>query len=252
MVNYILADYKRVISRIPRIAVLIIFQIICVFSVMRKFSSAAGNFNSVNLIDTLSPFYGNLFLVTVCIVDFIQSFSYDFSAKTIQVAIGLGISRLKVIIAKLVQVTLVILTDMLVTLAVFGVLSAALGIPLALHQIGDVFIKFICTVLLASCSICLVLPLVFRTQSMITSLIAYIVIFLGTITQLLRWASRSGPVILARLQLDRFTHDSCIGSILGNALMGDFKLLPYLGVIFYFALGIWLTWLCFRKMELDF
>jgi hypothetical protein len=87
---------------------------------------------------------------------------------------------------------------------------------------------------------------------MVVSMVGYFVIVPGLLTSLLRWVSRLGPVFLARLQLDQFTHDSCANSVLTNALAGNFRLMPWIGVIIWFVLGVYLTWLAFRKMELDF
>ena len=123
MVNYILADYKRVLGRIPRIVVLAVFELVFIFSVMSSWKNAAGTYTSVKLLESTSTFLGTSFMLFIGTMDFIQSFNYDFSAKTIQVAIGIGISRLQIIISKLIQSTLVILTDALVTIGIFFVLS---------------------------------------------------------------------------------------------------------------------------------
>lgn len=252
MVNYILADYKRVVSRIPRLVFLVIYQAIFVGYVLFKWSKAAGNYNSVALLDHCSFFFAFGFSNILCLVDFIQSFSFDFSAKTIQVALGIGITRLQVILSKVIQTVLVMFTDFLITFGVFGILCAVTGTSMAGHQIMHVIYNGMGSILLAILSATLVLPLVFRTHNMVMTMVGYYALILGTITSLLRWISRLGPVFLARLQLDQFSHDSCADTVLTNALTGNFQLMPWIGVIVWFAIGIYLTWLLFRKMELDF
>ena len=252
MANYILADYKRVISRIPRIVFLVIYEAVFAFIVLSKWSKAAGNYNSVALLGDSDLFFSLWFTLIVCLVDFVHSFSYDFSAKTIQVALGIGISRPQMILSKLIQTTLVILTDMLVTFGVFGILCAVTGCSLAGHQILYVLYNGLGAVVLGSLSVCLVMPLVFRTQNMVMSMVGCFTLLVDIPNMILRWATRLGPVFLARLEMDRYTHGNCVSVIVTNATTGNFQLWPYIGVIAWYAIGIYLTWLFFRKMELDF
>ena len=52
--------------------------------------------------------------------------------------------------------------------------------------------------------------------------------------------------------IHRYTHANCANVIVTNATTGNFQLWPYLDVITWDAIGISLSWLFFRKMELDF
>ena len=252
MINYILADFKRIAFRVPRLITLAIFELCFIGFIILKWRTAFGAYNSVSFLANSNTFYGTVFLLTITVVDFVHSFSYDFRAKTIQVAIGIGISRLQLIVCKLIQTTLVILTDLLITYVVMAVLCLVTGNVLTGHQAVQVLAQGLASLLLASCSAALTMPLVFRTQNMIMSMIAYILLQSGIFTNILHWISRSAPEIIVRLQLERLTHDSCIGLMQMNMLMGHVQILPLLGIIFYFALGIYLTWLAFRKLELDF
>ena len=252
MINYILADYKRVVSRIARILLLVIYQVVFVLFILNKFNKAAGNYTSVTLIDNADTFFGTWFFLILCLSAFIQSFSFDFRAKTIQVALGMGISRLQVIIAKLIQTTLVMLTDFIVTLITFFVLAVIVGTPLASHQIGFIIYDGLGSILLVTCSISLLLPLVFRTQNIVMSMVGYFIMVPGVITGGVRFLLRMAPEFLARMELDRFCHDNCCKLVQANAIQGTFQLWPVIGTIAWFAIGIYLTWLVFRKMELDF
>lgn len=252
MLNYILADYKRVIRRFPRIVALVIFEAIFAYIVLDKWSKASGNYTSVTIMEDSDFIFAFLFTHVMCVVDFVHSFSFDFNAKTIQVALGLGISRMQVILSKLIQTTLVIITDLLVTYGVFGILCAITGTSLAGHQIAYLAYNGFGCVLLASLSVCLILPLVFRIQNMPMSMIGCFALILGIPSMIMRWITRLGPVFLARLELDRLTHDSCAAIVVSNAVSDNFQLMPVIGVFIWYAVGIYLTWLFFRKMELDF
>ena len=252
MLNYILADYKRVISRIPRIVFVLLYQAAFVIFVLIKHNRAAGNYTSVTLIDNASTLFGTWFIIVVCLIDFIQSFSFDFRAKTIQVALGIGISRLNVILAKLAQTAMVMLTDLVVTFTTFGILAAVFGTPLAGHQLNYIICHGLCSVALSVCTVALLLPLVFRTQNMVMSMVGYFLLASSMLTGLVRELSRLGPEFIARLELEKFCYDSSIQLVQTNAIQHTFQLWPVIVSIAWFALGIYLSWLSFRKMELDF
>ncbi len=252
MINYILADYKRILTRIPRMIFIIIYEAIFVGVVLNQWNRYAGNFTSVSLMDSAFSFFGIWFAYVVCLVDFIQGFSFDFRAKTIQVALGIGVSRLKVIISKLIQIALVMLTDLLITLGVLGILSAVVGVTLAGHQISYLFLGGLGSILLATCSASLMLPLIFRTQSMLLAMVGFLILVPGFPASLIRMASTIAPLFIQRLQLDKFSHDNCVNLFITNTIQGSFQLWPVIGTIAWFALGIYLSWLSFRKMELDF
>ena len=252
MINYILADYKRISTRVPRVILLVIYQAVFIGYIIYKFNRAAGNFTSVNLVETSTYYIGSFMLFILFLADCIQSFSFDFRAKTVQVALGIGISRLKVVFAKLVQVALVMLTDLVITLISFGIVSAVLGISLAGHQINYVISYGFGTFLLAICSVTLLMPLIFRVQNMVLTMVGYFLLVPGFISDIARSLLRLAPTFLQRLQLDRYFHDSCCNLIQSNAIQGNFQLWPVIAVIIWFVIGIYLTWLVFRKMELDF
>lgn len=252
MVNYILADYKRIWFRRPRLIAMAIFELCFVLTIILKWQNTFGAYNSVSLLSNSNTFYGTIFIMTMAVVDFVHSFSFDFRAKTIQVALGIGISRLKLLICKLIQTTLIFLTDILVSYVLLGILCIIVGTPLAGNQIVQVLAQGMATLLLASCSTALVMPLVFRTQNMIMSMIAFLALELGIFTNIIHFVSRSAPEFITRLQLERYTYDSLIGLMQINLSMGRVQIFPLLGTVIYFALGIYLSWLAFRKLELDF
>ena len=252
MLNYIHADYKRILTRRPHIVLMILFEAIFVGYILHAWSKAAGNFTSVSFLSSANTFFGFWFQFVVCLVVFIQTFNFDFRAKTIQVALGIGVSRLKVILSKLIQVVLVMLTDFIVTLVVLYILSFVMGIYLNFQQVSYLFLTGMGVITLVSCSIALLMPLIFRTQNMVLALIGYFILVPGFHSSLVRMLTYLSPDSLKNLQLDRYFHDSCINLLSTNAIQGAFQLWPLIGTIAWFALGIYLTWLAFRKMELDF
>lgn len=252
MLNYILADYKRVYTRIQHIVLVVLYQAVFIGFILFKHARFAGTYTSVTLVDNSTYFYATWLLVILFLADFIQSFSFDFRAKTIQVALGIGISRLNVILAKLAQTAMVMLTDLVVTFTTFGILAAVFGTPLAGHQLNYIICHGLCSVALSVCTVALLLPLVFRTQNMVMSMVGYFLLATSMLTGLVRELSRLGPEFIARLELEKFCYDSSIQLVQTNAIQHTFQLWPVIVSIAWFALGIYLSWLAFRKMELDF
>ena len=252
MLNYILADYKRVLTRVPHVILVVLYQAVFIGFILFKYWRFAGTYTSVTLVDHGTHFYATWLLIIICLADFVQSFSFDFRAKTIQVALGIGISRRDVILAKLAQTALVMLTDFVITFVNFCILAAVLGLPLAGHQLNFVLCCGLGTVALAISSVSLLLPLVFRTQNMLMAMVGYLFLSTGWITSWVRDLSRLGPEFIARLELEKYCYDKCIGLVQSNAIQHTFQLWPVIGSIAWFVFGIYLTWLAFRKMELDF
>lgn len=252
MKNYILADYKRIITRIPRLVILVLFQVVFFVFALHKYNSAAGTYTSVSLLETSTYFLSFWFIYILCLMDYIQTFSFDFRAKTIQVALGIGISRMKVIQSKLIQLTLVMLTDLAITLANFFLLTAIMGFSLAGHQLAYIFFSGLGSVLLVSCSTALLLPLIFRVPNMVLAMVGFFVMVTGLPGVFVRFVTRLGPAFLARMQLDQYTHESCVKLLETNAIQNMFQLWPLIGVILWYVIGIYVAWLVFRKMELDF
>lgn len=252
MVNYILADYKRILSRIPRIVFVVGYSLVFFFMVMNDWNKAVGAYNSVQLMNRSSIFFYSLGAITIGLVDVITSFSNDFKAKTMQVAIGRGVSRLQVLICKLIQIALVVLTDMLLLCAVLGVLCIITGNPLAPSQLFMVFMNVVNVLLNTACTTSLLLFLIYRLQNMLITMIAYLFVSMGSISGILRWITRVGPEFLLRLQLENYTFEKCLEGFRTHALMGAFHFGNFVGIWIFLALGVLLGWLAFRKMELDF
>ena len=252
MLNYIRADYKRIATRIPRIILLVLFEAVFMFHILNSWNKAAGNFTSISMMNAASTFFKIWIEFLIGIMAFHQTFAFDFRAKTIQVALGLGISRLKVVIAKVIQLALVMLTDLLLTCGVLGLLSVITGVYLNFEQFGYLLTTGLGSILLVTCSVSLLMPLIFRTQNMVLGLIGYFIMVPGLLTLAVRTLVRLAPEFVQRLQLDHYFHDSCINMLVTNAVQNAFQLWPLIGTIVWFAIGIYLTWLAFRKMELDF
>ena len=112
MLDYIIADYLRIIKRIPRIIGIALFYIALIIYMLVKSSSKTATWNSVSFVSAITTFTA-LFSLFLGVFEFLAIFSDDFKAKTMQVAIGLGIHRSKIIASKMIEVAILLLTDIL-------------------------------------------------------------------------------------------------------------------------------------------
>ena len=75
--------------------------------------------------------------------DILAVFSEDFKAKTMQVAIGRGVSRTQVVLTKLLDVAMVLLTDLVLFFVLTVGLSWGLGAPLTGSRLTQHVIDFL-------------------------------------------------------------------------------------------------------------
>lgn len=252
MLNYIIADYKRIAGRIPRIFLVFAYLVTYFLIVLINFNKAKGGYSSINLMEHTTSIIFSFGPAVIGLIAFITAFSYDFKAKTMQVAIGLGISRLKVIVAKLIQIALVAITDMILFGIGLAVLCFITGIPLAPHQIRTVLIDMLSLVLYTCCASSIVMFIVFKLQNMLVPMVAYILVVLGGIRALIRTLARFLPSFIADMHLENYTFEYFLETFRTNLMMGRFEVVHLFGCFVIMALGLFICWLVFRKMELDF
>lgn len=99
MLDYITADYIRIMKRVPRIIGLVLYFIAMIIFMMVRFNSTTSNWTSVSFVSATNSFI--IFFSLFCgLFEFLSAISDDLKAKTMQVAIGLGISRSKLLLRR--------------------------------------------------------------------------------------------------------------------------------------------------------
>lgn len=252
MFNYILADYRRILIRLPRLLFVAFYEIVLIAIVIRAWRNGQTNYSSVDFINSLHLWVFALGSTLFGVEVLINIFSDDFKSKTMQVAIGIGVTRLQVVTAKLVQAFLILVTDILVTCAVLTGLVFVTGANIVPQQIFQLFVEFLYILLSCTCWIGITSILVFKMQSLILPMIVYIFLNFGVSEYFLRLLTRSGSEILSRIHPEKISLDHFLYLFRTNLLMERFHLGAVIGIIAYIVIGIYLTYLIFRKQELDF
>ncbi|MBP3646003.1 MAG: hypothetical protein J6K55_06225 [Clostridia bacterium] len=250
MRNYIRADVKRILQRSSHLfSMLLLFALYVIVLYLpnrgMQVTSVTLIASACSMLDWLAVFFGLFEMLAV--------FSEDFKVKTMQVAIGLGVTRNKVVICKLLETIILMVLDCIVIVLLTLVTGSVLGASIAPAVMMDLVLALLVKFLLAQAVVVSITMIVmFMTQSTILSLFVYILTGLGTIYLLLSFMPMFGLTWLENLNLGRLTLSYNIGTFYSRLVLGSFDFLAFLIVIVHLAAGIIATCKLFQKSELDF
>lgn len=249
MINYIRADLYRILHRVPRgIVLLICFVGLWVgsfwFTSMREM-------NSVGLVSVC----GFTFLVAAVLfglVEIVSVFSADFKAKTMQIAIGTGVARRHIVLAKLLEFVILVLADNIVLMLGTVVGSHITGIPLRGSEIYQELITALGYMLYMLIPAVYTMIPMFFTQHTGLATILYLVLFADPASLIIEQFFSTNKIVLA-LHLKELTFSSMVGVF--NTQLGlqiSFPIVVILGIAAYIVIGYLLAVRVFRKRELEF
>lgn len=249
MLNYIHADLHRILRRVPRIVVLLLVLVIANITTINN--AASNQVNSIgfmanipSLITVTGAFFG--------LVEIMAVFADDFRAKTMQVAIGLGISRRHVVLAKALEYALLILLDTLVLGLTTIADSAALGIGLNGDDIYQIMIRVFFAVINALIPALFTMIPIFYLQGTGLAAILFLVFYIDPLAQIFSFVLGTNEIVI-RLRLNQIMYSSLIGAVETSlTLHTNFPLMQLLGLAVYIVAGYLLTVLVFNKRELEF
>ena len=250
MRNYIQADLKRIFKRIPHIAVMALLNVILAGVVLNTYRT---NWNSV--------FYllgGELFLqvmpVVVGLLDLSAVYGDDFRAKTMQVAIGSGLSRTRIVCAKLIEMAVIVFLDLLELTVFFLIIGAVLGAGVNGAQVAELFGSMLMSALATVSFTSLTMILAFFRQGVGLANLLYLVLNVGLVTQLLSLVLGIEAVdrLVGRFHLINLTLYRLLETARSRLMLGTFDVEAFGGVAVYILLGSAITSMMFKKRELEF
>ena len=250
MRNYIRADVKRILQRSSHL-----FSMLLVFAIYFcavYFPNRGAQTTAVTLVTAAC---GTMDWVTIFVglFEMIAVFSEDFKVKTMQVAIGLGVSRNKIVICKLVEVAILLVLDCIVlTLLTVG-MAPVMGFSIPLVVLKDLILTLLVKCLIAQVAcVSLTMIVLFVTQSTVLSIFVYVFISAGVLHMLLTFMPMFGMTALESLNLHRLTLSYFVGAFHTRILLGTFDIPTFIGIVIYLVAGIFATYKLFGKRELDF
>lgn len=250
MRNYIRADIKRILRNSSHLfSMLLLYGI---YFCLLYLPNRTAQTTSVSLIVSACSML-EWIMVFAGLFEMIAVFSEDFKVKTMQVAIGLGVSREKVVLCKLAEAAILLILDSLMFVVITLMSGAVLGVSIPLSIMKDLFnLLFIKGLLgnLVYISLTMIVP--FVTSSMVLTIFAYIFVSFGVINLILTFLPMFGFAWLEELKLTRITLSYQLSLVHTRLALGAIDFVGFLNILIHFGAGIFATCKVFQKRELDF
>ena len=248
MIRYLKADLWRINRRVPRILLFVMYLVIGVVVVVMNSRQSSYNFVKLgNCIGTeiglLSP------LLTMLNLYFV--FEDDMEAKTMQVAIGKGMGRLQIILVKWLEIILLSLFDCVMLLLCTGVAGVCRGVVLKDSGAAHVLSILCVTVLTNAVLTVFIMMIIFYIMQIGLTQVLFIVLSLKPISAMIGFVEKTNE-IMAKLSLSRFLIGSNLDGFQVSLEAGQFNLQNFLVIVIYCVIGIGVTYMLFKKKELDF
>ena len=250
MLNYFRADIRRILANKSHAFSMIL--LFAAFFAMLYIPGSTAQVTSVSLVasacsilDLMFTFFGLFELLVV--------FSEDFKVKTMQVAIGLGITRTQVVLCKLLEVMFLVVIDcIMLVLIVLGIaVSFGTGMPMVVLK-DLILVLLVKGVISLAVNTSLTMIVLFVTQSTVLSIFVYVMIGLDIVSMLLMLGSMYGFDWIETFKLNRLTISYLVGVLHSRLALGQFSLQAFLGICAYIAVGLFGTCRLFGEQELDF
>lgn len=247
MNRYIRADLHRIFRRISRYIVLVL-GFILLGLIIRSTAKTEGTtvYQIVDLLVKAVPYVA----VAFGLVEYLYVYVDDFRAKTIQIAIGTGIRRRHVILAKWIEHGFVCIVDYAVLIAMIFGICGFYGISFSGAPAKDVHILFLFGWLKTFVCIGITMIVVFRTQATTGGLLLYLALCVGLVKGL---ASIIFEIkAIKPLHLSDYLFSSIIDVAKSRAIVGTVSIPHIAGIAAYIIVCYLAACLLFRKREMEF
>ena len=245
MNRYLNADMHRIFTRIPRYIVLLVAYAAIFFTITQTSDEKT-------VYEFISSFasYVNFLFGIIGLIEFVYVYGDDFRAKTMQIAIGTGISRLRVILTKWAEIAILMLIDMLVMALVIIIAAATNGVTLTPDITGQFFVLLFFGVIKVIGSVGFTMIFVFWMNNTSVGMLIY----LATVSEIIGhlFSALLDADFLKNLHISGYTFSGLLQLSRARLMLGSFNLWYNLGIILYLAAFFFLTCLVFRKRELEF
>ena len=246
MKQYIVADLKRIVGRVPYWICMLL--LIGYMMTLFLFQSLI-NWNAVTYLVTASAFAGMLPIFFGLLV-FIAVFSADFKAKTMQVAIGTGLSRAEVVLSKAVEVFVITIAGIVligVVVLLAGVVTGTgMSATQAMEIINSLWVKGVAIISYNY----IAMILIFFTQKPGIGTLFYIALATPVVEILISLIN--DIKLIKELDICRFYLANLIETAHTRLILGTFDIASFIGIVAYIMAGVAVTILLFRKRELEF
>lgn len=249
MRNYILADIKRICHKKSFLATagayIGLFLIMIFIYFNPSFTIAAYVAKATTFLSFFPLFVG--------LIVFLSVYFDDFKSKSMQIAIGYGMPRYKVVLSKVVESFILLLAIIFVIGIAMLIIPAILGMTLSGAQVAELIASVVVEVLRTIGYICISAIPVFYTQNAVNGTILFVLLSSKTVMILLTMIL--GQDILVNLvgDLTQCLYTSMLYSTRNMFVQtGTVNVLLFVALALYIVLPVIFSVLSFRKKELEF
>lgn len=245
MRNYIIADLYRIVHKILRWIVLLAICIACVGFAMKGCDSLYAAVRSA---------IGNISLMCIPMGVFEIMFVYgdDFKAKTMQIAIGSGLPRQKVIHAKWLEFMAVAAIDVIVYAAIALLVSVIYAGTDGGFDVKTFFIIMFAAWLQMVVYVGCVMFIMFLTQGTGMAVLIYLFLSSGAIINEFLIKKVVEVLDISRLHIESYFLYQMLATFQSRLILGEFSLSNAFGILVYMMISFSVASVLFKKKELEF
>ncbi len=249
MYNYILADIKRICHK--KSFLMTIGAYIGLFLLM-MFIYFNPTFTEIAYVAKTTSFLGYFPLIIGLIV-FLSVYYDDFKSKSMQVAIGYGMRRYKVVLSKIIESIVLFVLSIIIIGIITMIVPVLLGLKLNGSQITEILFTLVIEMLRAIGYISISSIPVFYTQNAVNGTILYVLLSSKTIMLLLSIILGQDFIVNIFGNLTKFVYTIGLYGIRSTFMQtGIINMSIVLMIIIYVILPTIISICGFRKKELEF
>lgn len=249
MRNYILADIRRIFHKKSFLAAAGIYTGLFLIMIFIYFNPS---FTFAAYVSKTAAFLG-FFPLLIGLIVFLSVYYDDFKSKSMQVAIGYGMPRYKVVLSKIAESILLLFVITFFIGIIILITPAILGMTLSGTQIADLISSIIVEALRTIGYICISVIPVFYTQNAVNGTILFVLLSSKTVMILLTMILGQDVLVNLAGDLTQYLYTTMLYSMQNMFVQtGTVNIMLFAALGLYIVLPVTLSVLSFRKKELEF
>lgn len=249
MTDYIMADIKRILHKNSFLTCIAVFFIIYVGLVFIYFNPT---FTS-DMYVAKTTSYLSYFPLIVGLFVFMSVYADDFKCKSMQVAIGYGFSRKKIIASKLLESLIIIFGVSVIAGVVITIVPSVLGLSLTSQLRLSLVLTMLSEMLRAFGYIAISAIAVFLTQNAVNGIIVYVLLATKSVYIILSMILGQDIIVRTLGDLSRYLYTNQLymakAALLQN---GRLEIGTVIATILYVFVPTVISVIIFNKKELEF
>ncbi len=248
MRQYLKADLWRIAHRKKKW----IFWLICMLLAF-DFSRSTADATSGNLSLLMSYYQKCMEFIAMFLglFNLLHVYEDDFAVKTMQIVIGKGVSRGKIISCKWLEMMILTLVDSVTILASIWLGTTVEGALIKGGNIVNMLVILVYILLIAAFATALVMIMVFYNMRLGVGLVLYELLFFRPLTMLNNFLESIGSKFV-NLHPGRILPGTNISNFCNGLKIGHFEFLNFLVVLIFIGIGFFASYRIFKNKELDF